>query len=412
MYLTVHILLANKYFFIKGGAENSFFQTARLLENRGHTVSFFSMQNRNNLPTKYARYFVSNVDYDTPNLRTKIKAAARLHYSWEARYNIERLLQNHKPDLAHLNNIYHQISPSIIHSLRNHGIPMVMSLRDFKLVCPSYSMLANGKICEACKGKRYYQCFLNACVKDSRTKSLLNVTEMYLHHKILHIYDRIDIFIAPSLFLKKKIEDMGFKGVVMYLPNFINIQEYTPQYDWTERSIVYFGRLSHEKGLLTLIEAMKGLQDITLKIIGEGPQKKELCKKIERLGLYNIIMLGYLGGEYFKEEIRKSMFVVLPSECYENNPRSIIEGFALGKPAVGSRIGGIPELIKDGKTGLTFKMGDINELRSKIIYLTQNPAMISAMGKASRWFVENELTADKHYHKLMQIYEMAISRYN
>jgi len=355
---------------------------------------------------------MSNVEYDKPSFRQNVKAAGRLLYSWEARSNIERLLQNQKPDLAHLNNIYHQISPSIIHTLRKHKIPIVMSLRDFKLVCASYSMLANGKICELCKGGRYYQCFLKSCVKDSRAKSLLNTAEMYLHHKILHIYDLIDIFISPSQFLKTKVEEMSYKRKIIYLPNFINIEEYKPRYDSEEKTIVYFGRLSREKGLLTLIEAMDKLQDITLKIIGDGPLKEELRSKIAILGLNNIMMLGYMSGELLKEEIQKSMFVVLPSECNENNPRSLIEGFALGKPAVGARIAGIPELVKDWETGLTFKMGDSDDLRSKIIYLTQNASMISTMGKASRWFVESELNADKHYHKLMQIYEEACARYN
>ncbi len=165
----MRILLANKYFFLKGGAENFFFQTARLLESRGHSVIFFSMQGARNFPISYSRYFVSSVEYDKPSISQRIKATGRLLYSWEARSKIKRLLQDHKPDLVHLNNIYHQISPSIIHTLRKHNIPIVMSLHDYKLVCASYSMLANRKICESCRGGRYYQCFLKSSKSFHKT---------------------------------------------------------------------------------------------------------------------------------------------------------------------------------------------------------------------------------------------------
>jgi len=228
--------------------------------------------------------------------------------------------------------------------------------------------------------------------------------EMYLHHKIFHIYELIDVFISPSMFLKNKVEEMGFKGKIIYLPNFVNLEDYKPQYDWQENSIVYFGRLSKEKGLFTLIEAMKGL-NTKLKIIGEGPIKESLESRVRSLELKNIEFLGYKAGEELKDEIRKSMFVILPSEWYENNPRCIIEGFALGKPAIGARIGGIPELVKDNETGLTFEPWNADDLKRKISQLLENPLEISRMGKNARKMVNEELNPDIHYGKLMEIYE-------
>jgi hypothetical protein len=198
------ILLINKYFYIKGGAENSFFETGRLLENKQHEVVYFSMQDKRNFESVFAPHFISNVNYDSSRWQDKFKAAGRLLYSWEARHNLEGLIKQEKPDIAHLNNIYHQISPSIIHSLKKYRIPIVMTLRDYKVVCASYSLIHQNKICEACTQGRYYQIFRRGCVKNSRAKSFLNTLEMYLHHKFLKIYDLVDTFISPSLFFKEQ----------------------------------------------------------------------------------------------------------------------------------------------------------------------------------------------------------------
>jgi glycosyltransferase involved in cell wall biosynthesis len=404
----MNILLANKYFYRKGGAESSFFITADLLRRKGHNVIFFSMQDERNDPSEYERYFVSNVDYEKPGVKNKIDAAIKLLYSYEAKNKIEQLIKREKPDIAHLNNIYHQISPSIIHGLKKFNIPVVMTLRDYKLVCASYNMLVQGKACEACKDGKYYHCFLKGCVKGSKAKSLLNTIEMYLHHKILSIYNMVDIFISPSRFLKNKVGEMGAKGKFVYLPNFVRVDEFQPQYTWNENSIVYFGRLSEEKGLLTLVKAMKDIPEISLKIIGEGPLRERLESEIRRDVIGNIRFLGYKSGEELNNEVRKSMFVVLPSEWYENNPRTIIEGFALGKPAVGSRIGGIPELVRDDETGFTFQAGDPEDLKKKILLLAKNPEKILLMGKRARSFVEQELNPEKHYEKLMEIYKQAM----
>lgn len=406
------ILLANKFFYLKGGAEVSFFETAKLLESKGHKVIFFSMQHPKNFPSIYEKFFVSNVDYEKSALKDKIDASLKLLYSFEAKRKIKDLIKREKPDVAYLNNIHHQISPSILGAFKQFNIPVVLALRDYKMVCASYSMLADWKICEACKNKKYYYCFLKACVKDSKAMSFINTIEMYLHHKILHIYDLVDVFISPSEFLKSKVEEMGFKGKIIYLPNFVKIEDFKPQYNWEENSIVYFGRLSKEKGLFTLIDAMRDTKGIILKIIGDGPIRGDMEKKVENENIKNVLFLGYKSGENLRNEIKKSMFTVLPSEWYENNPRSVIEGFALGKSVIGSRIGGIPELVKDGETGLTFEPGNSVDLRSKIEYYTNNPDKVVKMGKNARLFAEKDLNAEEHYRRLMEIYRQVTSRQN
>ena len=284
-----------------------------------------------------------------------------------------------------------------------------MTMRDYKMVCPSYSMLVNGKPCEACSQGRYYNCYLKKCTKNSSIKSLVNTVEMYLHHKILRIYNNIDVFVSPSRFLKKKVEEMGLRGEIVHLANFVELNSYEPQYSASEDSIAYVGRLSVEKGVSTLIEAVKTLT-VKLKIIGDGPLLPVLKRKIDAENITNVEFLGFCTSDVLKDEVSKSLFTVLPSECYENNPRSIIESFSLGKPAIGAKIGGIPELVRDNETGFTFTAGDSSDLREKIELLLSKRDLIQKMGKSARKFVETELNAERHYAQLMKIYEMAVNK--
>ena len=402
------ILIVNKYLYPKGGSEKSVLETTKLLKDNGHKVIYFSMKSPKNIFSGQEEYFVSNVNYEGSTW-SKTDAFLKLLYSIEAKKKIESLITKESPDVAHLNNIYHQISPSIIHSLKKYNIPIVMTLHDYKMVCASYSMLYQGKVCEACQNGRYYQCFLKGCVKNSHMKSFLNTIEMYFHHNIMDIYSLVDVYISPySNFFETKLKEMGFKNNIVHLQNFVQLDRLNPQYHWVENSIVYFGRLSREKGVLTLIKAMKYLTEIYLKIIGEGPMKNELEKTIKRENIHNVQFMGYLTGEELKNEIKKSMFVVVPSEWYEPFALTIIEAFALGKPVIGSRIGGIPERVKHGETGLLFEPGDSNDLKSKIEFMINDSDNIIKMGNNARSFVAEEFNAEKHYQRLMEIYEQTI----
>lgn len=407
------ILLINKSLYPKGGDAISTITTGNLLSSKGHKVMFWGMTHPLNPEYQYKDCFVSHIDYHNPGgVKKQLRMAINMLYSFEAKRNIEKLIEIERPDIVHLNNFAHQISPSILHVFKRYNIPVVMTMRDYKLICPIYTMLLHDKPCERCKNGRYYQCLINKCSKHSFLKSLLNTMEMYLHHNVMHIYDLINVYISPSKFLKSKCEEMGFYGKIIYLSNFVSVEDYIPHYKWVENFIVYFGRLSEEKGLFTLIDAVKNIPNITLKIIGEGPLKESLELKVESLKLNNVKFLGYKTGQELKDEIRNAMFIVCPSEWYENNPRSIIEGFALGKCAIGARIGGIPELVRDNETGLTFESGNPDDLRSKIEYLTKHPDKISEMGRNARELVEKELNAEKHYSQLINIYQKVLDDYS
>jgi glycosyltransferase involved in cell wall biosynthesis len=403
----MRILLINKFLYPKGGDAISTISTGELLRSNGHEVVFWGMDhplNQSDYP--YKQYFVPYVDLNNVfGIRNRFKTMINMFYSVEAKKRLDKLILIYRPDIVHLNNFAHQISPSILHVTYKYNIPVVMTMHDYKIVCPTYSMLLKGKTCEKCKEGRYYQCFINRCTKTSYTKSLLNTVEMYLHQNILRLYDLIDIFISPSMFMKSKCAEMGLLDRIVSLPHFINISEYCPKYERTEQSIVYFGRLSHEKGLLTLIRAMKNIPNITLKIIGEGPVKNYLQSEVFSMNLNNVNFLGYKSGQELKKEISNSIFVVFPSECYEVFGLAVIESFALGKPVIGSRIGGIPELVKDNETGLTFEPSNLEDLSAKIKELLNSPEKVVEMGKNARVYVERELNSEKHYSGLMEIYQ-------
>ena len=402
------ILLVNKFLYPKGGDAICTLSSGDLLSEKRHEVFYWGMEHPENRAFPYKEYFVSYVDYNrSSGPFQQLKDALNILYSFEAKNKMDALLKIIRPDIVHLNNFAHQLSPSILDAIGKHNIPVVMTMHDYKLVCPAYTMLSDGKPCERCNGGKYYHCFFERCTKNSFLKSLLNTLEMYFHHRVLHIYDKIDIFISPSRFLMEKTKEMGFKGDIACLPNFVNLKDYPqPSYEWNEPAIVYFGRLSPEKGLMTLCEAVKGL-DITLYIIGDGPQKKALTEKVDLEGIKNIKFCGHQPQDKLIELVPKTMFAVMPSEWYENNPRSVIEAFAMGKPVVGSRIGGIPELVRDGETGVTFEPGNADDLRAKIFALLKDKDAIVEMGKNARRLVEDNSNPERFYEELMNIYQIA-----
>lgn len=406
----MRILQINKFYYLRGGAERYLFEIERVLEEKGHEVIPFSMHDMRNRHSPYSKYFVSNIDFRIPmSLGKKFKVVPRVLFSKEAKETIELLIEDTKPDVAHLHNIAHQISPSILFPLQKHNIPVVQTLHDYKLICPTYTLFTNGEICERCRGVRYYNVLLQRCNRGLISASLLNCIEMYFH-KVIRAYDRVDLFISPSRFLKEKLIEHGIaRERIVHLSNALRADEFSPQYN-TSGYILYFGRISPEKGLLTLIQAMRSIPEIQLRIIGEGPLTGRLEHSIEHESVKNVYLMGSLHGEELNNTIRDSIFTVLPSEWYENYPYSILESFALGKPVVGSRIGGIPELIRHGETGLTFEAGNVEDLSEKIRELFLNPDGIVRMGMQARRWMEKESNVDTHYEDLMKMYEKAAGK--
>jgi glycosyltransferase involved in cell wall biosynthesis len=400
----MRILLINKFLYRKGGDAICTLDTGALLRDQGHEVKYWGMDHPDNPEYPGKRFFVPYIDYgDKKSLSQKMRAACNLMYSFRAQKHVGNFLSAFLPDIVHVHNFAHQISPSILDVFKKYKIPVVMTIHDYKLVCASYLLYAGGKPCRACSGKRYYHCMLKKCVKDSFAKSTLNTIEMYLHHKMLHIYDKIDIFISPSIFLKDMLYIMGFSGRITVIPNFIDSTKIEPNYN-SKGYLLYFGRLSGEKGLYTLLHAVQGL-DREVHIVGTGPYEAELIDIVKKNDMQHVRFLGYLTGEKLQNEVVNALCVIQPSEWYENNPRSVLEAFAYGKPVIGTSIGGIPELVTDHQTGLTFEPGNADDLREKIRYVLEHKHETVEMGRNARKLIEANFHPANHYASLMKIYQ-------
>lgn len=408
------ILMIDKFYFIQGGVERYYFELKGILESAGHTVIPFSMKHPKNFENKFSQYFVDNVDYNSISaLKNPIqgsRAFLRMVYSLQAKRKIECLINKTKPDIAHIHMIDHQISPSILDVLKKNSIPVIQTVHQYKLVCPSYLCFNNRtkKVCEKCLGRHYYHPIFERCHKNSALAGLMLAVEATVH-KILNIYERnIDIFHVPSNFMGNKLKQGGINpDKIEHLFYTINIRDYKPNYN-SEDYFVFCGRLSVEKGILTLLKAMRNVNTSRLVVVGDGPQRKELEEYVSKNGLSNVEFTGYKSGNELKSIVSNSKFVVLPSECYDNSPLSIYESSAMGKPAVGSDMGGIPELVEDGRTGVIFKAGDHYMLSQKINYMLSSVKRLVEYGKRARQKAENEFSPDIHYKKMMKKYKRLI----
>lgn len=357
--------------------------------------------------TPYSNFFIENIDFVESlkifNLKKSLNVLARAIYSRQSRKLIMDLIRKTNPDLAHLHTIHHHISPSILYEFKKYKIPTVWTIHDYALVCPATLFLSNGEICEDCLGNKYYMAIINKCKYGSLAASAVASIETYVHHAI-KILKMVDVLIAPSLFIKNKLVQHGVeKEKIVHIPNCIDTKLFVPNFVNGDY-IVFLGRLSKEKGVKTLLRAIKNIHTIKLLIIGIGPIEEELKEEVRVNNLSNIIFTGYKHQHEIIALIRNAAFVVIPSEWYENLPMAIIEAFALGKPVVASRIGGIPEIVDDGVNGFLFEMGNANELANKIIFLLEHPDRISMMGLRAREVVERRFALAEHYQAIMGIY--------
>lgn len=398
----MRFIFADNYFYIRGGAEKVFFDEIHLLRSYGHEVAFFSRHFNKNILSEYSQYFASDFKYEDISILKKFSAALKLIYSYECRNKFDRLLKLFNPDVIHAHNIYGRLTTSIIDAAKKRRIPVVMSLHDLKLICPSYLMLYNGEICERCKGKKFYYCATKRCHKGSLFPSLVYTVETY-YNSLLKKYDWVRYFICPSKFILKKHIESGIpEKKLIYLPNFIKTEEFIPIIN-QGKYILFVGRLSKEKGVLTLLNAVMGL-DVILRIAGDGPMRSTYENYIKEKKITNVVFEGYKSGEELKNLFKNAIFLVFPSECYENAPMTILEAFASGKPVIGSKIGGIPEMVIENKTGLLFNPGNNLELRERIHFLLSHPSLVTQMGKNAGEMVENEYNAKTHYEHLMRVY--------
>lgn len=347
------ILLANKFYYRRGGDCIYMLNLEQLLKAHGHEVAVFAMEFPQNEKTPWQRYFPSNM--------SKLKAFTRPFGDGETKKKFKQLLEDFKPDVVHLNNIHTQLSPVIAEIAHQHGIRVVWTIHDLKLVCPRYDCLQNGrKLCQECfKDKKAV--LRHRCMKNSLAASIIAYKEATTWNSV-RLEKNTDVFICPSHFIANKMLEGGFhKEKIQVLCNFIDVDKCKKdEYD-RDDYYCYVGRVTAGKGVPTLVKAASQLP-YKLKIIGNGPLEDEL----KNIAGDNVEFLGYLEWDSIKNIEGHAKFAVLGSENYENNPLSVIEAECLGTPVLGSRIGGIPELIDKGKTGMIFTPGDVDDLKDKI----------------------------------------------
>lgn len=401
------ILSVNKFYWRKGGSESVFFNEMEMLEQHGHQVIPFAMHNPENLASPFSEYFVDEVDYEQTSAGSRLKNASKIIYSFDASSKMKRLLENNSVDLSHFHIFQHQISPSVFGPLKKRGIPIVLTLHDLKPICPSYKYYVNGSVCEACLGGKFYNCFKNKCTKGSTLGSLVNTVEMYFHYAMGY-YQGVDRYIAVSKFYKHKMMEAGFpEAQIAYLPNYIDAQALDATLP-EQSYVLYFGRLSEEKGVSTLIRAASENRSIRHLVVGTGPLEDSLKREAAVLSLANVEFLGFRQGEELKKLLSEATCVVVPSEWYENCPMTILEAFAAGRPVIGADIGGIPELINQGQDGLTFEPKNAGDLAGKVRWIWENRPAARDMGMVGRAKIVEKFNAAQHYDGLLSIYRSVL----
>jgi glycosyltransferase involved in cell wall biosynthesis len=382
----------------------------RILREAGHEVAIYARGHEKNEPAEFGEFFPPSLDtgHLRPSLAT-LHTVKELIYSDAARHGLRKVITRFRPDIVHAHNIYGRLSLSVLDELKAARVPVVMTLHDFKLLCPSYLMLNNGRVCERCKGKRFSHAVLSRCHKGSYIASSIYALESWINHASRK-YASISLFIAPSRFLRDKCIAYGVDSArITFIPNFIDVLP-VPQPGAGEY-LLYMGRLSHEKGVATLLRACSRLREmVSLKVVGDGPEREALKKEAEDAG-FSVSFTGHLSGPALEEALHGARGIVLPSEWYENAPLALLEAFAHYKPVIGARIGGIPEMIDDGVNGYLFESGHVADLQNKLQLFMKLPLhKVLEMGEAARKKVENEYSAGSHYARLMNVYRSVLEK--
>jgi len=368
------------------------------------------MDHPRNYKTKWSKYFVSNASFTKPRFGRSINLFSRMIYSRESRSRIARLLDDFQPDIAHLHQIYHHISPSILLELKKRKIPIVHTVGDFHLISPHHNNLFHqDHICEVSKPHKYYQTVIHKCIKNSYLASFAESLEQYFHYFLKIYQNNIDLFISPSEFMTTKLVEYGIPSQrIKILPYFVDYRKYH-QSRKIGSYILYFGRLSEEKGLKFLVENVGRLPNVKLIIAGEGPLGIELKNMIKVNKFRNIeIRSEFIPESDLKKIISECRFIVYPSQSYEIFGISLLEAYASGKPVLASRIGALPEIVKNGETGLLFEVNNHDQFRKKLLKLWQNPKLLKLMGRNGRMLVEKKFSPELHYSQLKEIYQEII----
>lgn len=380
------ILMINKFLFQNGGSETYVFEIGRQLQKEGHEVQYFGMEHPDRIVGNRVNAYTPNMDFHSGRLG-RILYPFQIIYSKTARKKLRCVLEDFAPDVVHLNNFNFQLTPSVIYEIKAYEkavkrrVKILYTAHDTQLVCPNHLMRipATGELCQRCLEHGFFECAKNSCIHNSKPKSFCAYLEAELY-KRLKTYRYIDCVLCPSHFMEKQLQTRGeFLGKTRVLHNFISFDDsIVKDSPASEDYVVYFGRFSEEKGIETLLKVCSSLPQIPFVFAGGGPMEQ----MVNKVG--NIKNVGFKKGEELYSLIHKAKFSIIPSECYENCPFSVMESIVLGTPVIGSNIGGIPELLEEGKTGELFSAGDEEELRRKVEDLWNDKIRLHNYSEACR----------------------------
>lgn len=396
------LLSLNSYHYRRGGSDVVYFEHDSMFRDLGWDTAQMAMHHPKNVSSDWSRFFVDEIEFGHEySFAEKLSMAGKVIYSLEARRRLSALLDQFPADIAHVHCIYHHLSPSVLPLLRSYGIPVVLTAHDLKIACPAYKMLNTDGVCERCKGGKVWNVLTHRCLRGGLATSAVVAVESAVS-KGLGLYRRnLSAVVTPSLFYREKLIEWGWsESQLIHIPNYVDAQAYVPAFTPGEY-VLYFGRLSEEKGVPTLIEAAR-IAKVPLVVAGTGPLEASL--KEAAAGL-DVRFMGYQSGDSLWNLVRSARAIVLPSEWYENAPMSVLEAYACGKPVIGADIGGIPELVVQDETGWLFPSGDANELAAVLSrVVAMESSWIERMGRSGRALVETTFTRHRYQREMLELY--------
>jgi glycosyltransferase involved in cell wall biosynthesis len=404
----MRVVMAANWWYRRAGLGGVMLDEAVALEQRGHTVIPFAAAHPDNLETVWSRYFPPFVETGdggrglTP--ATRLAAALRLIRNGNAAAAFGRLLDEARPDIVHVHNPSRQLSPSVVGEARRHGIPVVLTLHDFALICPQGNMYKAGNrpcVSPNCVRGNVIHAVLNRCVQDSVAASAVAATEHLVHRAFGSYTRRVARFIAPSQFVADAIVRAGLPSQrTLVLPNGLDPDREPPPVPWSGGHILYTGRLAREKGLWDLLQVARGMPEIPFTIAGDGPIRAVLTASAPP----NVVFAGHLDQAALADLRSSAVVVVSPSTWYENAPLAVLEGMRAGRPVVATAIGGQPELLALGG-GILVEPGDVAATSQAINRLWLNRDQAAEIGTAGRAALIAHYSLDRHVDRLLEIYD-------
>ena len=406
----MRVLLVNKFFRPGAGAETAFFATRAMLTEAGHEVMDFAMASADNDPSPDARYFAPERDYaGGGSAFHRVRDAGASVYSLAARRAIRRLLRERRPDVAHLHNIYHQLTLSIVDELAAQDVPMVMTLHDYKIVCPAYTLYTEGAPCRRCVDGHPLHVIPHRCIKRSTAASALGAAEAVLA-RARGSYRAVHAFISPSRFLADLAATAVPADRVHVVPNFLAAAcASEPEISADREPIAFFaGRLDEVKGVRELLSAFRHVRPPgRLVIAGDGPLRQLVVDAADRDP--RIQYVGRVSAEEVAHQLRRAALMVLPSLWEENCPMIVLEARAAGTPVVAAPSGGLPELVEDGRDGLLIDPREPRALAAGIDRLLTDAALRVAMARRGAERFERDHRPERHRPRLLAVYRTAMS---